>query len=449
MSADDQSDEEVVPIFRPFTRESLAAIEARIAEEKARKEHAQKGEDGDDHSDRHPEARGMDHEEALESDPNLAAGMPLPKYLLNELTPDVIATPLEEIDKFYENQRTFVVISKGKDIFRFSATNALYLLSPFNPIRRVAIYILVHPIFSFFVITTILVNCILMTFPTNPTIESSEIYFTLIYTFESIIKMLARGFILESFTYLRDPWNWLDFVVISLAYVTMGVDLGNLSALRTFRVFRALKTVAIVPGLKTIVGAVIESVKNLKDVIILTCFSLSIFALLGLQIYMGVLTHKCIRVTPEQLENIEEVQKTPEFKIHANNESNQYFEKGKNEPKLCRPNAGLCPDNFTCLQGFGINPNYGYTNFDNFGSALLSSFRLMTQDFWEDLYQCILICAGPWHMIFFVVIIFLGSFYLVNLILAIVAMSYDELQKKAEEEEEAAMAEEAAMQAEA
>lgn len=52
-------------------------------------------------------------------------------------------------------------------------------------------------------------------------------------------------------------------------------------------------------------------------------------------------------------------------------------------------------------------------------------------------------------MCFFVVIIFLGSFYLVNLILAIVAMSYDELQRKAEEEEEAAAAEEAAMQAEA
>jgi voltage-gated sodium channel type II alpha len=52
-------------------------------------------------------------------------------------------------------------------------------------------------------------------------------------------------------------------------------------------------------GLKTIVGAVIESVKNLRDVIILTLFSLSVFALLGLQIYMGVLTQKCIRNFPE------------------------------------------------------------------------------------------------------------------------------------------------------
>lgn len=76
-----------------------------------------------------------------------------------------------------------------------------------------------------------------------------RVIFTTIYTFESCLKVTARGFILEKFTYLRDPWNWLDFVVIGLAYLTMIVkELGNLSALRTFRVLRALKTVAIIPG---------------------------------------------------------------------------------------------------------------------------------------------------------------------------------------------------------
>lgn len=41
--------------------------------------------------------------------------------------------------------------------------------------------------------------------------------FTVIYTFEALIKILARGFCLNEFTYLRDPWNWLDFSVITLA----------------------------------------------------------------------------------------------------------------------------------------------------------------------------------------------------------------------------------------
>lgn len=42
--------------------------------------------------------------------------------------------------------------------------------------------------------------------------------------------------------------------------------------------------------------------------------------------------------------------------------------------------------------------------------------------------------SGPYHILFFIFNIFLGSFYLINLILAIVAMSYDELQRQAEEE---------------
>ena len=45
-----------------------------------------------------------------------------------------------------------------------------------------------------------------------------------------------------------------------------------------------------------------------------------------------------------------------------------------------------CPANYTCIIA-GPNPDYGYTNFDNFGWALLCAFRLMTQDYWESLYQ--------------------------------------------------------------
>lgn len=44
-----------------------------------------------------------------------------------------------------------------------------------------------------------------------------RVIFTGIYTFESAVKVMARGFILCPFTYLRDAWNWLDFVVIALA----------------------------------------------------------------------------------------------------------------------------------------------------------------------------------------------------------------------------------------
>lgn len=63
-----------------------------------------------------------------------------------------------------------------------------------------------------------------------------------------LVKGTAKGFILNKYTYLRNPWNWLDFVVITSGYATIGMEWGNLAGLRTFRVLRALKTISILPG---------------------------------------------------------------------------------------------------------------------------------------------------------------------------------------------------------
>lgn len=76
----------------------------------------------------------------------------------------------------------------------------------------------------------------------------SRYIFLAIYTAEMVIKTISKGFILNKYTYLRNPWNWLDFIVITSGYATIGMDVGNLAGLRTFRVLRALKTVSIMPG---------------------------------------------------------------------------------------------------------------------------------------------------------------------------------------------------------
>ncbi|XP_068876873.1 sodium channel protein type 2 subunit alpha-like isoform X2 [Aphelocoma coerulescens] len=260
-----------------------------------------------------------------------------------------------------------------------------------------------------------------------------EYTFTGIYTFEFLVKVLARGFCINDFTCLRDPWNWLDFIVISFAYITEFVNLGNLSALRTFRVLRALKTISVIPGLKTIVGALIQSVKKLSDVMILTVFCLSVFALIGLQLFMGNLKNKCL-LWPSKNSTAFEKYVAPYFNgtefdwaAYINNESHFYRLEGAKDFLLCgnSSDAGKCPEEFICVKA-GRNPNYGYTSFDTFSWAFLSLFRLMTQDYWENLYQLTLRAVGKSYMTFFVVVIFLGSFYLINLILAVVAMAYEE-----------------------
>ncbi|XP_005393346.1 PREDICTED: sodium channel protein type 9 subunit alpha [Chinchilla lanigera] len=396
--------------FVRFTKQSLAHIEQRIAERKAQEPKEEKKDD---------------EEEGPKPSSDLEAGKQLP-FIYGDIPPGMVSEALEDLDPYYADKKTFIVLNKGKAIFRFNATPALYILSPFSPLRRISIKILVHSLFSMLIMCTILTNCIFMTMKSPPEwTKNVEYTFTGIYTFESLIKILARGFCVGEFTFLRDPWNWLDFIVIVFAYLTEFVNLGNVSALRTFRVLRALKTISVIPGLKTIVGALIQSVKKLSDVMILTVFCLSVFALIGLQLFMGNLKQKCLQ---------DEIAKNGTAMIMLNTSNNEeelkkyvYYLEGSKDALLCgfSTDSGQCPEGFTCVK-IGRNPDYGYTSFDTFGWAFLALFRLMTQDYWENLYQQTLRAAGKTYMIFFVVVIFLGSFYLINLILAVVAMAYEE-----------------------
>ncbi|KFQ59456.1 Sodium channel protein type 5 subunit alpha, partial [Pelecanus crispus] len=418
--------------FHRFTPESLAAIEKRIAEKLARNAKQEYREQ-------------LGEEEKPQPQFDLQACKKLPD-IYGTVSPELIGEPLEDLDPFYNDRKTFIVLNKGKTIFRFSATPALYILSPFHPIRRAAIKILVHSypfyalfslirlftLFSMFIMCTILTNCVFMAQSETPSWNKYVEYtFTGIYTFESLIKILARGFCMTEFTFLRDPWNWLDFSVIVMAYITEFVDLGNVSALRTFRVLRALKTISVISGLKTIVGALIQSVKKLADVMILTVFCLSVFALIGLQLFMGNLRHKCVRdytkfnSTNGTLYLDGRMWNTSEEFL--SDPVNYFIKNGTEDVLLCgnSTDAGTCPEGYICLKA-GENPDHGYTSFDTFGWAFLSLFRLMTQDYWERLYQQTLRSAGKIYMLFFMLVIFLGSFYLVNLILAVVAMAYEE-----------------------
>ncbi|VDL11782.1 unnamed protein product [Hymenolepis diminuta] len=300
-------------------------------------------------------------------------------------------------------------------------------------------------------------------------------------------KFCSRRYTGKPLQEMDDFYRYIMFVVPSL---------GNLSALRSLRVLRALKTVTAVRGLKTIIGALMDAVMHLRDVAVLTLFMLSIFALIGVQLYRGTLLRKCVipwpgtnttagRVILSQLiddiyhnKTFDEdlsaeikdifnrkfpaflgnylnnlnVTKSDDFQLsddmvtavwstltnYSRWQVTEYFYEQKvnwmSPHMVCRnlteEGNSTCPVDFICKQTRIGNPNFGYTNFDNFASALLCSFRLITQDYWESLYQLVLRANGPTHVFFFGMVIFLGSFYLLNIILAIVSMSYEQVCKQ-------------------
>ncbi|XP_012246809.1 sodium channel protein 60E isoform X1 [Bombus impatiens] len=332
---------------------------------------------------------------------------------------ELYGRPLEEIDNFIYDE-TFCVVSKRfrkNYIHRFTATNSWFIFSPWNPIRRYCIYLSTNQYFDYIVMATIILNCAFLAM--TETIEEAEYIFLAIYTAEMVIKSIAKGFALNKYTYLRNPWNWLDFVVITSGYATIGMEVGNLAGLRTFRVLRALKTVSIMPGLKTIINALLHSFKQLAEVMTLTIFCLMVFALFALQVYMGELRNKCVK-------NVEFNNTQVDWREWTWNSSNWAFDEDE-EPIICGNATGArhCNESYICLC-VGPNPNHGYTNFDNFLWSMLTTFQLITLDYWEDVYNKVLSACGPISVSFFTVVVFFGSFYLINLMLAVVALSYEE-----------------------
>uniref|UniRef100_A0A672TTN5 Sodium channel protein n=1 Tax=Strigops habroptila TaxID=2489341 RepID=A0A672TTN5_STRHB len=400
--------------FRPFTRESLSAIEKRIAEKKSQQAQAKK-----ENNDKEVEENKLTPKLDLKTGKNLPA-------LYGDLPVELIGEPLEDIDPYYSDHKTFMVLNKSRTIYRFTATPALCIISPFNPVRKAAIKITIHsypfigfPYFSF----KTYCNIFCCSLPNE--LYWTEYIFTGIYTCEILIKVVAAGFVWNEFTFLRDSWNCVDFVTAVITYVTMGKG----SALRTFRVLRTLKAISVIPGLRVIVNSLIESVKRLTDVLIFTVFCLSVFALIGLQLFMGNLTFKCVLNNTDYSDTL-----CKDAKMYVPSTDGKFYSFLSFHNLCILLCINECPKNYTC-KSIGKNPDFGYTSFDHFGWAFLSLFRLMTQDYWERLYRQTIRTSGKSYVLFFMAVIFLCSFYLFNLILAVVTLAYEEQNKAIEAKE--------------
>uniref|UniRef100_H2ZPU5 Sodium channel protein n=1 Tax=Ciona savignyi TaxID=51511 RepID=H2ZPU5_CIOSA len=339
--------------------------------------------------------------------------------------------------------QTYIVVNEHGSIFRFSKAESLFLLGQNSRLRTAAINLFIKPMFSNFIMLVIMFNCACMVLENPPhwIDDYLEYVFTAIYIAEATVKIIARGFVLHNFSYLRDPWNWLDFIVIIIKAILQSTMLGQIAVLRTFRVLRALKTMSVVPGLRGIVKALLRSIHALKDAVALTVFCVSVFALIGYQLFHGTLRQKCVLnsgtfdLAPNALQ-INDALSQGNWNYSTSNPRN--FESPSKYNVTVQVHVAdtvdMCPLGYTCNEA-GDNPDFGYTSFDHFFLAFLTSFRLVALDSWSRLYYLTLHTIGKTYAIFYILVVLLGSYYLVNLILAVVYMAYEEQQAVVEEEE--------------
>ena len=118
---------------------------------------------------------------------------------------------------------------------------------------------------------------------------------SIIFLIEFSIKVIVMGFYWGERTYLRDPWNILDFGIVFFSIVTWILEAyatGDISFLRGFRALRALRPLRAVSqneGIKTVVNALLESIPSLINVLLIVILFLLVFGILGIQLFKGQL----------------------------------------------------------------------------------------------------------------------------------------------------------------
>ena len=94
-------------------------------------------------------------------------------------------------------------------------------------INRAAQLVVMHKTFETASIMVIVVNSMFLAME-DPTRDPSltpqymivaNNLFQYLYTVEMFFKIVSLGFVLGKGTYLRDPWNILDFTIVSSGYI--------------------------------------------------------------------------------------------------------------------------------------------------------------------------------------------------------------------------------------
>uniref|UniRef100_A0A7S4G4K2 Ion transport domain-containing protein n=1 Tax=Eutreptiella gymnastica TaxID=73025 RepID=A0A7S4G4K2_9EUGL len=247
--------------------------------------------------------------------------------------------------------------------------------------------------------------------------------FLISFTVEAIVSIVAWGFITKEVGYFRSGWNILDFVVVVIGWATIQSSNG-LTALRALRVLRPLRSINKVQGMKVIVEALISSLPMLWNATLLLLFFLFCFSILGLQLWNGTYHRRC-------------------YMLAANGTRWALDEAQYDQP--CGPRGGLaweCVNDTWCLEPGSdefakqnmachnpVPPHIcpyrdDVLNFDNIGYSLLVIFKVLSTDDWpEDMHKSQFATAHiSW--IFFFTLAILGSFFAVNLLLAVVTSNF-------------------------
>ncbi|XP_025776722.1 voltage-dependent R-type calcium channel subunit alpha-1E isoform X2 [Puma concolor] len=300
----------------------------------------------------------------------------------------------------------------------FTVNRSLFIFGEDNIVRKYAKKLIDWPPFEYMILATIIANCIVLALeqhlpeddktPMSRRLEKTEPYFIGIFCFEAGIKIVALGFIFHKGSYLRNGWNVMDFIVVlSGILATAGTHFNthvDLRTLRAVRVLRPLKLVSGIPSLQIVLKSIMKAMVPLLQIGLLLFFAILMFAIIGLEFYSGKLHRACFTNSSGILE-------------------------GFDPPHPCGVQG--CPAGYECKDWIG--PNDGITQFDNILFAVLTVFQCITMEGWTTvLYNTNDALGATWNWLYFIPLIIIGSFFVLNLVLGVLSGEFAKERERVE-----------------
>nr|XP_036676294.1 voltage-dependent calcium channel type A subunit alpha-1 isoform X13 [Drosophila suzukii] len=312
---------------------------------------------------------------------------------------------------------------------------SLFILTEDNPIRKYTRFIIEWPPFEYAVLLTIIANCVVLALEEHlpggdktvlaQKLEKTEAYFLCIFCVEASLKILALGLVLHKHSYLRNIWNIMDFFVVVTGFMTQYPQIGpevDLRTLRAIRVLRPLKLVSGIPSLQVVLKSIIKAMAPLLQIGLLVLFAIVIFAIIGLEFYSGALHKTCY-----SLEDPNKLVKEGESETPCNTDNSTEKATGS---FVCNNTTSMCLEKWD-------GPNSGITSFDNIGFAMLTVFQCITMEGWTSiLYWTNDALGSAFNWIYFVPLIVIGSFFMLNLVLGVLSGEFAKEREKVENRQE-------------
>ncbi|XP_032125359.1 voltage-dependent T-type calcium channel subunit alpha-1H isoform X4 [Sapajus apella] len=293
-------------------------------------------------------------------------------------------------------------------------------------------------------------------------LEAFDAFIFAFFAVEMIIKMVALGLFGQK-CYLGDTWNRLDFFIVMAGMMEYSLDGHNvsLSAIRTVRVLRPLRAINRVPSMRILVTLLLDTLPMLGNVLLLCFFVFFIFGIVGVQLWAGLLRNRCFLdsafVRNNNLTFLRPYYQTEEGEENpfiCSSRRDNGMQKCSHIPSrrelrvpctlgweaYAQPQAeGAGAARNACInwnQYYNVcrsgdsNPHNGAINFDNIGYAWIAIFQVITLEGWVDIMYYVMDAHSFYNFIYFILLIIVGSFFMINLCLVVIATQFSETKQR-------------------